>query len=328
MKKLNFLLLVMFLLTGYSFSEEKSQKLAENIPGKFTFSSHRTSNGKLYTFLLENGKIENLGIESDYMRISPNGKLGVGFISDSGLVIYDFKKKKIVKNYDIKYEHTVGLDWTKNSKYLILDAKEEIDKAKDIYNTYLLRLRVKDGNIEILKKYEKLGYWYGLKNINVAPDNKRMVMTVGVSGEYDDENKMVKIYVTDIDGQNARMIWRVGTPLGWYPDNKNILIHTNRSENGEMINNTEGRLYKINVDTLEKKIVEETVPYVYTMEKLSKDGKYIYSVRYFPKLMAWNLVLGEVGKRQDEIMLTYPVPFEYNSQIRYSDDSAPDWWYK
>ncbi|MDR0676032.1 MAG: hypothetical protein LBF97_03210, partial [Elusimicrobiota bacterium] len=77
----------------------------------------------------------------------------------------------------------------------------------------------------------------------------------------------------------------------------------------------------------EKEIIEETVQAHYTMEKLSKDGKYMYSVRYFPPLMTWNLVIGDTGDRENEIMLTYPVPFVFNGMIRYSEDSSPDWWY-
>lgn len=318
----------MLLLITSSFAEEKEQKTAENLFGKVVFTSHRTSNGKLYAYLLENGKIENLGFRTDMAKISPNGKFVAGFVSEHELYIYDFKKKQVVKKYKTKYERYFSLEWAKDSKYLLYHTKEEIDKEKDIYNSYLMKLNIKNGKEEVLKKFENVGFWYNIKNINVSPNNKRIVLTIGVSGEYEDNNKIVKICVTDKNGQNEKVVWLVGTPLGWYPDNKNILIHTNRNKDGTMINDTEGRLYKLNVDTLEKEIVEETVPFPYTMEKLSKDGLYIYSVRYCSPLMAWNLVVGKVGERENESMLTYPVPFDFHGELRYSDDSAPDWWYK
>jgi hypothetical protein len=328
MKKLILTIITLFLIIANIFGEvEEEPKIAENIPGRFTFTSHRTSDGKLYAFLLENGRIENLGIETDFMKISPNGNLGAAFITGNDLVIYDFEKKEIIKEYKVKYEQTVALDWEKDEKYIYYDGKEEINKEKDIYNTHFMRINLKNGKEEIIKSYKNVGHWYNLKNLNVSPNNKRIVYTIGISGEYEDEAKMVKICVMNVNGKKEKLVWRVGTPLGWYPDNKNILIHTNMYEDGSMINNTKGRLYKINVDTLEKEIIEETVQAHYTMEKLSKDGKYMYSVRYFPPLMTWNLVIGDTGDRENEIMLTYPVPFVFNGMIRYSEDSSPDWWY-
>ncbi|MDR0675479.1 MAG: hypothetical protein LBF97_00355 [Elusimicrobiota bacterium] len=335
MKKIMIIVFVI-LININLFLNSAEQKEARKIFGKIVFCSERTSDGNLYIFLLENGEIKNLGIESDIAKISPNGKLVAAFAETKNntnreLCIYDLRKNKIIKKHPIKNEQGYDIEWTRDGKYIIYAVKEETGKknenGRNIYNTYLMRINIKTGKEEILREYRDVLFFYNIKNINISLDNKRMVLTIGISGEFKDYENILKVYVMDIDGKNEKVVWLVGVPLGWFPDNKNILIHTNRAEDASKINRKHGRLYKLNVDTLEKEIIEETVEEVYTTEKLTRDGQYIYSCIYNP-FMSFNLVAGDLKDRSSGTMITYPIKYEKYGMIFYSDDSSPDWWYE
>lgn len=127
MKKSIVSIMFVCLCFGYAVSEE--QQIANNIPGKMVFSSTRSDDGKMYVYLLENGKIENLGFEAA-AKFSPNGKQLALFFRNE-VYIYDLKKKAVIKRYGFKYKQYFDGDWTKDGKYLIYGAKEELDKEKN-----------------------------------------------------------------------------------------------------------------------------------------------------------------------------------------------------
>ena len=77
---------------------------------------------------------------------------------------------------------------------------------------------------------------------------------------------------------------------------------------------------------METEIIQETVKYPYSTERLSKDGEYIYSCRNNP-FMSFNIVLANTDDREKEMNVTNPVPFELDGVPVYSDDASPDWWY-
>lgn len=330
MKKIVIIGMTIGMCWAYIFCEEQKNVVAGNVPGKMVFSSERTEDGVMYIYLLENGKIENLGFEAYVSKFSPDGKCIAIFAEKKKqtkyLYVYDIENRKIKSEYTLQYELEYDGDWTKDGKYLIYGCMEELPSKW--FNKYLMRINVDNGKEEIIRKYENVDYRYVISEIFVSPDNKRMVLTIGNSSEWDNPEKVERLHIMDIDGKHDKALWEVGSPLGWFPDGKHILMHTNSDNKGNRINDKKGRLYKLNVDTLETEIVEEKITVNYGRERLTRDGKYIYSCRYLHNpYFTYNIVMSRVGERDKEIMVTYPVPYTYHGETNYSDDSAPDWWY-
>ncbi|MCP3660209.1 MAG: hypothetical protein GY830_07860 [Bacteroidetes bacterium] len=338
MKKSLLLFFCYLLLISFTVAEEI--KIVEDLPGKMIFTSKRSSDRNMYIYLLENGKLKNLKIESNMAKISPDGELVAAFVSDNKendeLCLYSLKENKIIKKYSIKIGIVNNLEWGKNNKYIIYGSYEKTgnknEDGRNLYNKYLMRINIRNGKEKILKKFRDVGFWYDIEDICISPNNKRMLACIGESGKYKDVSKenMTKLYLMNIKGKKIKKLWDIAVPLGWYPDNKHILIHTNNKD-WKQINNAFGSLYKLNVDTLEYEVVEDIVQKFYSSERLCPRGKYIYSAVNNP-YQVFSLVVGRAGERDKEIMVTFPVPYDVESNgkkiIKYSDDSCPDWWYE
>ena len=334
MKKLKIYIFIFgLLLFRNGFCLDMPEKLATNIPGKMVFGSARTSDGRVYVYLLENGKITNLGIEDFAPRFSPNGRYVSGFQADKTLVLYDLKKQKIVKKHKIQYKVAYDHCWTQDGKYIIYGAQEELSENADgtgIYNKYVMKINVKNGKEKVLLKYENVRFMFNVSRFRMSPDNKSFLLTIGEATEHEDLTRTGTLYLCNLKRKELKPLWKLATPVGWYPDSEHILISTNnlgKNEFLKQINDENGRLYKVNIKTMETEIIEETVKDNYITERLSQDGDFIYGA-WYSYLDTFNIVLAEVGKRVEGMMVTYPVPYTYKNKERYSSDSAPDWWYK
>jgi hypothetical protein len=330
MRKL--VLLIIFFMIAISYAMSESEKIFEKeLPGKMVFASERTDDGDVYIFLIENGKLEKLPFHSNSARFSPDGKM-LSLVGRKEISIYNLEKRKIEKTFKLKNKHYYDSAWTRDGKYIIYGVKEEINKEKKLYNTYLMRLEVKSGKEKILRKWENVGFWYNITDFFISNDNKRLLLAVGNTSA-ENIKDLNRVYVMDLNGKNEKEIWILGKTIGWYPDNKNILIHTNRNKEGEGFNKFRGSLLKIDVDTLEVKTIQSEIKDKYVDEFLTRDGKYVYSVRYFPNPhFAYCIVLAQADKlekrEENEIMITYPVTYTYGGAIKHNEDSSPDWYYE
>ena len=308
MKKWTCLLTILFILFSVGCSKKEANP---EVKGRFVFARDVNSAKRKRLCIARAGKVKDIYNKCGTPTWSPDGEKILAFSND--LYIFD-KQGNLEQKILVKYA-AIGSIWYPDGESIIYPGYIE---KNDKLDWYIVRRYLEDGREDILYKSEQTSYSIRIFEIDISPDGKRIIFTYGeIQG---DENY---IYIMNIDGTGLKRLYQGGIECSWYPDSKHIYFETNTDRQGKMINNAWGRAYKMNVDTGDLEIVEETIKYAYRGTRVSRDGKYlVYSKP--TKEGGSQIMICPIGERREdkEIAVTY----SKLKQGRYTQDTNPDWW--
>jgi Tol biopolymer transport system component len=302
-----FFLFVIFIFV--SFSNRNNIKLK----GKFVIDCVRSNDG-IYVF--EKGNFKLLTDKAGFPKWSSDGKQ-IACINSNKIFFFNSSSREIIKTINFGDSQILPFVWASDDSFLIIPVRVFKD---NFYNYYLMKYDLKKNTREILYQFLFRNVKFNVKNLCLSHDNKILTFFAG-SNEINSY-----IYLLDMKTKQVEYLWKDGYPIGFMPNNKDLIFFANNDRKGAILNEGLGSILKINI--LNKKIsVVENFTFIDSQNiKLSKDGQYLYySKRTQNK--GYQIMLSKLGQRDtfDEIKVTNS--FFVNKEKGYSKDMEPDWYF-
>ena len=312
-------LLIFFLFLSAAVNCFASDKQSSQIKGKFVFDSNRL--GRIYdAFIAENGKTRLLSEKvshpawsTDGKRIACNGtvdspkKYGFWIIDSEG------NKKEFIETPE---GSPSNLNWSPDDTKIYYVAVNVPGKPGYENKVYCYDIPSKT-HTKIIELDEK----FSISNMKISPKGDKLM--IGGSGP----NRDLKLYLSNSDGTDLKVIGRYRVDCVWYPDNEHIGYITNIDENGQMYDKsplTWGYFFKMNVNTGEvEKLWLNKTPFLMNL-KISRDGKYFYYIAAAPG-GGRAVFVSPIDNPDKRIQITYPIFLTPATHGRSQDDN-PDWY--
>jgi Tol biopolymer transport system component len=305
----SFILFLIFIMFGLN------NRSNINLKGKFVIDCVRNKDG---VYIFEKGNFKLLTTNAGFPKWSNDGKK-IGCISQNKIFIFNAKNRNLSRTIDLGYCQILPFVWSHNDTFLIIPIRVFAD---NFYNYYLIKYNLQNDRQEILYEFLFKNVKFNVKNLCLAGDNKSLAFFAG-SNEINSYMYFLNIVTT-----NVEYLWKDAYPIGWLPDNKNLVFFANNDRTGVILNEGLGSILKMNVFSGTKTVsIVENFTFIDSQNiRLSRDGKYLYySKRTGEK--GYQIMISKLGQRDtfDEEKVTSS--FFINRQKGYSKDMEPDWYF-
>ena len=301
--------LMFIMIVVFNLNEKKSV----NLKGKFVIDCVRSKDG---VYIFEKGNFKLLTTDAGFPKWSPDGRK-IACINLNKIYFFDAKSRKIIKTINLGDCQVLPFVWASDGSFLVIPSRVFKD---NFYNYYLIKYDLKTNKQKVLMQFLFRNVKFNIKNLCLSSDGKSLSFFAG-------SNEMNSyLYLLDIKTKNVQYLWKNGYPIGWMPNNKDLIFFANNDRKGEILNEGLGSILKIDVLTRNMSVVENFTFIDSQNIRLSKDGKYLYySKRTVNK--GYQIMLSKLGQRDmfDEVKVTSS--FFVNKEKGYSKDMEPDWYF-
>lgn len=284
-----------------------------NLKGKFVVDCVRSKDG---IYIFERGNFKLLTTNAGFPKWSSDGN-EIACINLNKILFFNSKTHKNTKIINLGDCQILPFVWAKDDSFLIIPIRVF---ENNFYNYYLIKYDLKTNKQEMLYQFLFRNIRFNIKNLCLSNDNKSLAFFAG-SNELNSY-----LYFLDIKTKQVQYLWKDGYPIGWLPNNKDLIFLANNDRKGSILNEGLGSI--LNIDVLTKNIsTVENFTFIDSQNiRLSRDGKYLYySKRTVNK--GYQIMLSKLGQRDDHDEIKVTNSFFVNKEKGYSKDMEPDWYF-
>jgi hypothetical protein len=280
--------------------------------GKFVFDSVRDRDG---IYVYENGNIRFITNKASFPRWSPDGTKILA-LNYRGIVLINAMTKKIDREIIFPYGQIIEIAWLNDGQSIVYALKV---RKNDLFDFFIVKQNLINNRKEILYKFLFKKIDFSVSNLVISPNDQFIAFFAG-------SNSMNSyMYFLDIQFGIIKYLWQAAYPIGWMPNNKDLVFFATKDRLGNTVEEALGQISKIDVLT-GRVITIDPFSFIDSQEiRMTKDGRYLYYSKRSSE-NGFEIVYSKFGqgKISSEIRVT-KLEFINNSK-GYSKDLEPDWY--
>lgn len=241
----------------------------KDVPGKWLIESNRSSQmpNSHDPYFLQDGELKKITSSHDLFtgKWSQSGaRLAcTGYIYPKGFIHIFTKNGQKLQTIETR-DLSRGFDWVDDETLVYSDGG-----TTDKKDRLVVMLNLRSGESKVLYKCP---LDYEASELRVSPDKTKLIFKLG---PYFGRRVMPRTILVNLMTFEVKEIDLIGGLAGWFPDNKNVIVHTNWKLDKSDFNQRFGVIAKYNTETHELIPIKDSEGF-YMLPNLSKDGRYIY----------------------------------------------------